>query len=121
MSLKFFADHCISGYIINTLRNAGHEVFILKEQIDKESSDSEVIATAQKLGAILVSLNGDFSDIVKYPPSNYLGIIGLQIRNHPEMIPRIMDRMKAYLSENPQMDHYKGKLFRFEVHRIRIY
>jgi hypothetical protein len=43
------------------------------------SLDPAVIAKAQALGAILLSLNGDFADIVAYPPANYLGIVSVQI------------------------------------------
>ncbi len=42
-----------------------------------------VIAKAQALEAVLLSLNGDFAYIVRYPPSQYRGIIALQIKNHP--------------------------------------
>lgn len=120
MSLKFFADHCVSNYIIQTLRDAGHEVLRLRENIAPDSPDSLVIATAQQLETILISLNGDFADIITYPPANYRGIIALQVRNHPEIIPQLMTRLKAYLSTHPDMSHYVGRLFLAEVHRIRI-
>ena len=68
MSLRFFADHCISNVVIQML------------------ADSVVILKAQELDSILISLNGDFSDIVTYPPANYKGVIALQMRNHPEII-----------------------------------
>lgn len=83
MSLRFFTDHCVPRSVIQTFRDAGHEVFILKEHIPRNSDDPVVIAKAQELDAILVSLNGDFADIVTYPPANYQGIIALQVRNHP--------------------------------------
>ncbi len=57
MSLKFFADHCIPNSIIKNLRDAGYEVFILKDYTPIESPDSLVINKAQKLDAILVSVN----------------------------------------------------------------
>lgn len=63
MSLRFFADHCISKYIIHELRDAGHEVLRLKNYISPDSSDPVVISKAQELDSILVSLNGDFVDI----------------------------------------------------------
>ena len=71
MGLKFFADHCVPNAVIYALRDAGHEVFNLKKHIPRDSPDAIVIATAQALNAILVSLNGDFADIITYPPSNY--------------------------------------------------
>jgi predicted nuclease of predicted toxin-antitoxin system len=120
MSLRFFTDHCVSNFIIETLREAGHNVLILREYIPTDSGDSDVIAKAQEFDSILVSLNGDFADIVTYPPANYKGIIALQIRNHPEITPQLMQRLNAYLALHPDMNHYKGKLLLVEVHRIRV-
>jgi hypothetical protein len=55
-------------------------VFLLKDEIACDSDDAIVIAKAQELKSMLVSLNGDFADIVVYPPSRYLGIIALQVK-----------------------------------------
>lgn len=36
MKLKFFADHCISNFIIQALRGAGCEVICLKDVISPD-------------------------------------------------------------------------------------
>jgi predicted nuclease of predicted toxin-antitoxin system len=120
MSLRFLADHCIPELVIQALREAGYEVFRLKEHIPADSADPIVISKAQDLDSILVSLDGDFADIVTYPPGKYKGIIALQVGNHPELIPQLLARLKDYLSLHIDMDHYKGKLLLAEVHRIRV-
>ena len=120
MSLTFFTDHCVPNSVIQVLRDAGHEVRILKEHIPRDSDDPVVIAKAQELPAILVSLNGDFSDIVTYPPSNYKGVIALQVRNHPRVIPALMQRLVDYLAAHPDMSSYEGQLLLVEAHRIRV-
>ncbi len=120
MALRFFADHCISNFIIKTLRDAGNEVFRLRDYISTDSADQIVISKAQELNSILISLNGDFADIVSYPPANFKGIISLQVKNHPEVIPQLITRLKDCLCSHSSMNHYKGKLFVVEVHRIRI-
>ncbi|HHT9108091.1 MAG TPA: DUF5615 family PIN-like protein [Candidatus Wunengus sp. YC64] len=120
MALRFFADHCISNFIIKTLQDAGNEIFRLRDYISTDSADQIVISKAQELDSILISLNGDFADIVSYPPANFKGIISLQVKNHPEVIPQLIARLKDYLCSYTSMSHYKGKLFVVEVHRIRI-
>jgi len=120
MSLTFFTDHCVPNSVIQVLRDAGHEVRILKEHIPRDSDDPVVIAKAQELPALLVSLNGDFSDIVAYPPSNYKGIIALQVRNHPRVISALMQRLLDYLAAHPDMSSYEGQLLLVEAHRIRV-
>ncbi|PYU67674.1 MAG: hypothetical protein DMG49_18080 [Acidobacteria bacterium] len=120
MALRFLADHCISNTIVQSLRDANHEVLRLKDVLPVESADAVVIAKAQEIDAILLSLNGDFADIVTYSPKNYRGIVALQMRNHPETLPHLMKRLSAYLRLQPAMGHYRGKLLVVEVDRIRI-
>ena len=106
--------------MIQALRDAGHEVLRVKEHLPVESGDEVVIAKAQELDSILLSLNGDFADIVAYPPSLYKGIIAIQIRNRPRLTETLMKRLTLYLDLHPLVDHYKGKLLLVEVDRIRI-
>ncbi len=120
MALRFFADQCVPNLVMEALRDAGHEVLRLREHIPTDSPDPAVIAAAQELGALLISLDGDFVDIVTYPPWRYKGIIALQVRGHPEVLPQLVSRLRAYLSEHPEMSDYAGKLLLVEAHRIRI-
>ena len=120
MSLKLFADQCIPHSIINCLRQAGHEVLKLSDYIPPNSPDQKVIMTAQELDSILISLNGDFSNIISYPPIKYKGIISLQLKNHPEIISELLERLNEYFVEYSTKNYYEGKLFIVEVHRIRI-
>lgn len=79
-----------------------------------------VIARAQEIDAILISLNGDFADIVTYPPKRYKGIVALQMRNHPETLAYLLARLTAYLKLQPNMERYRGKLLVVKPDRIRI-
>jgi predicted nuclease of predicted toxin-antitoxin system len=120
MGLRFFADHCIPSIVIRALEEEGHEVLPLRHHIPIDSSDRAVISVAQKLDSILISLNGDFADTLNYPPADYRGIIALQVRNHPEILPELTTRLNRYLSLHSSMSDYSGKLVLVEVHRIRI-
>ncbi len=120
MGLRFLADHCVSNSIIQSLREGGHEVIRLRDVLPANSPDPAVIQRAQDSGAILLSLNGDFADIVTYPPGRYCGIVALQVRNRPQAIPLIVARLAAYLENEPDGNHYRGKLIVVEADRIRI-
>ncbi len=120
MALRFLADHCISNTIVQTVRDAAHEVVRLRDVLPVESPDTIVIAKAQEMDAILLSMNGDFADIVTYPPKNYKSIVALQMRNHAEVLEQLMARLKEYLRTQPAMADYRGKLLVVEVNRIRI-
>src|SRR5271167_4620665 len=86
MALRFLADHCVSNSTVQSLREVNHEVLRLRDVLPVESSDTVVITKAQEIDAILLSLNGDFSHIVNYPPKYYKGIVALQIHNHAEIL-----------------------------------
>ena len=120
MAVRFLADHCVSNFIIQSLREASHEVVRLKDVLPADSPDVRVIAKAQEIGAILLSLNGDFADIVTYPPKKYVGIVALQVRNHSEALPYLVRRLTSYLAAHSAIEHYHGKLFVVEADRIRI-
>lgn len=120
MALRFLADHCVSKFIIESLQELHHEVFRLKDLLPADSPDSVVIEKAQELEALLLTLNGDFADIITYPPDKFKGIIALQVRNHPEVVGHIISRLSAYLQHYPSQEHYSGKLLLVEADRIRI-
>jgi predicted nuclease of predicted toxin-antitoxin system len=120
MNLRFFADQCVPGSIIRALHEEGHEILRLKDSIAVDSPDPVVLTKADELDAILLSLNGDFADIVSYPPADYKGIIALQVRNHPEAIPQLISRLVSFISSHPDRQYFVGKLLLIEPHRVRI-
>ena len=61
MRLQFLADHCVPTLVVESLQAAGHEVTRLRDWLPPESPDEHVIAKAQELAAILLTLNGDFA------------------------------------------------------------
>ena len=118
--MKFFADHCVSNSMITALREAGHEVLRLRDHIPVESEDEAVIAKAGEISAVLLSLNGDFADIVSFPPRDFHGIVSIQLRNRPQIAGALMSRLLHYLAQHPSTEHYRGRLFLIEVDRIRV-
>ncbi len=93
------------------MRQQGHEVLLLQNHLPIRSPDPELIAKAQELDSLLLSLNGDFADIVTYPPANYRGIVAIQLHDHPEIIPALMAELGRFLAEHSDPDYYRGKLF----------
>ena len=120
MSLRFLADQCVPAEIIDALQRHGYDTVRVRDVISPRSPDPVVLAKAQELDCILLSLNGDFSDIVTYPPSRYRGIIAVQLHNHPEVIPALMTRLVSYLRAHTDPADYTGILLIAEPHRIRI-
>jgi predicted nuclease of predicted toxin-antitoxin system len=53
----------------------GYETTLVQHHIKPDAPDAAVIALAQSLDAVLMTVDMDFSNIVNYPPQNYGGII----------------------------------------------
>jgi predicted nuclease of predicted toxin-antitoxin system len=120
MSVRLFSDQCVPAEITDFLKHHHYAITLLREVLPIRSLDPTVIAKAHEPQSVLLSLNGDFSDIVAYPPAKYSGIIAIQLHNHPEVIPSLMKRLDAFLAANPDPNFYCGKLFIVEPHRIRM-
>jgi predicted nuclease of predicted toxin-antitoxin system len=120
MNVRFFVDQCVPLSVCESLRQAGYQAEILRDHLPINAKDPDVIAQAQTLDAVLLTLNGDFADIINYPPSKFGGIVALQVKNHPEILPAIVMRLLTYLSEHVEREQFFGKLFLVEAHRIRI-
>jgi len=84
--MQFLADHCVPRSIGDTLESEGHEAIRLSSRLRVDAEDAAFIEEA-KSGAIRLSLNGDFADLLRYSPEEYGGIVALQVRNRPEGIP----------------------------------
>lgn len=56
MSLRFFSDQCVPAEITDTLRRHRHQVTVLREVLPIRSADSTIIAKAQELNSVLLSL-----------------------------------------------------------------
>ncbi|MDZ7580353.1 MAG: hypothetical protein U5R30_06965 [Deltaproteobacteria bacterium] len=95
-------------------------MLVLRDYLPTDSPDRVVISKAKELNAILLSLNGDFADIVSYPPTDYNGIVSVQIKNHPELIPTLAKRLIEYLKSHIDEADFREKLIVAEPHRIRI-
>jgi hypothetical protein len=120
VKLRLLADQCVPLEIVLALRALGHEVLLLREHLPIRSIDPVVIAKPQELDCVLLSLNGDFSDIVTYPPARYGGIVALQLHNHPEIIAALVAHLGRYLDAQADREFFRGKPFIVEVHRIRV-
>jgi hypothetical protein len=60
LAIRFFIDHCVPDSVGRVLRDAGHEVILLRERIAQDSPDPLVAAVSEMNGAVLVSLDSDF-------------------------------------------------------------
>ncbi|MBI3693380.1 MAG: DUF5615 family PIN-like protein [Acidobacteria bacterium] len=100
-----------------TLRALGHDAVSVVELGLSGADDSAVRAAAIEGGRILVTLDGDFANVLRYPPAATPGV--LRFRLHPpaeEAIEAALRRVVPRLTEmRPD-----GKLVVVDEGKIRI-
>ena len=80
-------DHCVPRRYQRLLSGWGYPAELSSAHIPPDAPDTDVIALAQRLEAVLLTVDLDFANILDYPPANYGGIIVLryQIADESEL------------------------------------
>jgi len=116
--MLFKIDENLPAEIAENLRAAGHDAMTVANQGMKGFADPTVIAVCNSEGRILVTLDTDFMDIRRYPPSLYPGIIVLRPRRQLTIwFLSLMERALVLLSTGESI---VGKLWIVDESRIRI-
>ena len=79
--MRFLLDENLSPLHARTLRALGHDAVSVLELGLSGADDSLVRVAAMEGGRILVTLDGDFANILRYPPAGTPGVV--RFRLHP--------------------------------------
>lgn len=116
--MLFKIDENLPAEIAENLRAAGHDAMTVANQGMKGFADPTAIAVCNSEGRILVTLDTDFMDIRRYPPSLYPGIIVFRPRRQLTIwFLSLMERALVLLSTGESI---VGKLRIVDESRIRI-
>ena len=78
--MKLLADECLYFLTTTFLRKYGHDVLTIQETGFSGIQNGEVAELANNEKRVLITRDMHFSNILKFPPVNYNGIIVLKIR-----------------------------------------
>jgi len=81
-------------------------------------SDEEIISFAKKSRAVLFSADWGFTNILKFPPKDYFGIVILSFPNEVSDV-FLVREIRRTLMKIPRKD-FKGRLIILEPGKIRI-
>ena len=79
--MKFKIDENISKSAAYLLNDHGHEAETVFFENIAGIKDEKLIEVCKTEKRCLITLDHDFSDIKKYPPENYFGIILLKVKS----------------------------------------
>lgn len=115
--MKLLLDENLSSLHTRTLRELGHDAVSIVE-LGLSGADDPVVRTyAIESGRILVTLDADFANVLRYSPANSPGVIRLRI--HPATEAAIDALLRSTILRLAGMG-LNGKLVVADPKRIRI-
>jgi predicted nuclease of predicted toxin-antitoxin system len=115
--MNLLVDHCVPAKFVRLLRDWGHTASPSTDHIAPDASDTDVVALAQTLDAILITADLDFANIFDYPPGDYQGI--LVLRYDPAEESALELTLRQVLTDLDR-DALRGVLVIVEAQRYRI-
>jgi len=117
--MQFLIDEDLPRSTANLLRQYGHEAIDVRDIGLRGAKDSEIVLYAQSKGLCLLTGDFDFSDIRNYQPSQYPGLLVLNITGNVTAI-FITKLLEGFLKQDKLVSELTGKLVIVEPGRIRI-
>ena len=117
--MKFKLDENLGTLGKTDLEADDHDVMTVSEQDLSGASDVSLYEICRDEGRILVTLDHDFGQTLRFPPENTAGIVVLECqgRQSQTAISARLNDMAMLLREQP----IEGKLWIVEPGRVRIH
>jgi predicted nuclease of predicted toxin-antitoxin system len=103
---------------VGMLREGGHDVALARDEGLAGEPDDRLLTTASVEGRVLVTLDRDFTNILRHPPMETAGIVVFRLReqNLPA-IRRTANALAALLSQ----ESVRGCLWVLDESRVRMW
>ena len=115
--MQLFTDECVYRVTIDSLRSWGHDVVTAHDAGLVGEADEMVLEYAVSHGRVLITIDLDFGNIRRYPPSDHRGVIVLRIRS------RILDEVHSVLQNflaDTTHDELSQTLVVIDHHKYRL-
>lgn len=115
--MRFLLDENLSPLHARTVRGLGHDAVSVVEIGLSGADDDEVRALAIAEQRVLLTLDADFANMLRYPPEETPGVVRLRL--HPATEDAIDEVPKGAIPRVAQVD-VRGKLVVVDDRKIRI-
>lgn len=117
--MKVKLDENLGNRAADLFSNAGYGVATVSGQGLGGAGDEDLIEVCTSEQRVLVTLDLDFSNVLRFPPERYAGIAVLRVP-HPIELDTIRERLRILLRASLNED-LSGRLWIVEQDRIREY
>jgi predicted nuclease of predicted toxin-antitoxin system len=117
--MKFKLDENFGTRTQGIFRSAGHDIQTVFEQNLQGCSDQHLYEVCCAEKRCLVTMDLDFADVIRFPPTKANGIIVLRIRRTPTIM--ILGQLIHQVLQAINQRSVDGELWVVEFGRIRIH
>jgi predicted nuclease of predicted toxin-antitoxin system len=117
--MKFKLDENFGTRTQQIFRTGGHDVLTVRDQQLQGSADQRLYEVCRAEHRCLVTLDLDFSDVLRFPPQQAHGIVVIRVPRNPTL-PLLEQLIRQFLKSLETMAVEK-KLWIVEAGRIRIH
>ncbi len=115
--MDFKIDENLPVEVSQLLKDSGHNSITVPEQNLTGTSDTNLANVCCKEKRVLITLDSDFADIRKYPPSEYSGIIVMRMRRQDKK--HVLEIFRQVISLFTK-ETLKQHLWVVEEDRVRV-
>ncbi len=117
--MKFKLDENFGIRTQENFRAAGHDIQTVRDQKLQGCLDQNLYEVCCKEKRCLVTLDLDFADVTRFPPSSSSGIVVIRIPRNPSfaLLEQLVRQLLQALTQIP----VEKKLWIVEANRIRIH
>lgn len=115
--MRFKIDENVHPEVAALLRENGHDAVTIWDQSMRGSVDERVADVCRAEQRALLTLDLDFSDVRRYPPREYHGLVVLRVRDQSRR--RVVAAVSAILPMIGK-EQLEGRLWIVEEVRVRI-
>jgi predicted nuclease of predicted toxin-antitoxin system len=117
--MRFLLDANMPRSAVALLLKCGHEVEFARDIGLQAAPDDQIASHAIQSRAVLLTRDLDFSDVRRYPPEKYPGIVVLRLTDiaTASEVTRVLER---FLAEPAFLGALSRRLVILEVDRVRF-
>ena len=117
--MKFKLDENFGTRTQEIFRSLGHDVETVRSQDLQGCSDQHLFEVCCTENRCLVTLDLDFADVVRFPPSQSSGIVVIRVPHNPSLA--LLEQMARQFLRAAEQFTLEKRLLIVEVGRIRIH